>query len=162
MNGVVFDLKAVYKAVHRTVHKAEYGIVFIGMEISPKFVRFVLWNARNVLMHHFYIWIFKNASPLGFMIEIYSKKPVLRGDKKGIRYSKNEVQSEKNEVRLWFALFYDFLSKVLEMIFLSEWEGFGSFFEMIFSSENARSFKKFRLNLYTTFIRFVVPENLPS
>lgn len=30
---------------------------------------------------------------------------------------------------------------------------------MIFSSENARSFKKFRLNLYTTFIRFVVPEN---
>lgn len=42
LNGVVFDLKAVYKAVHRTVHKAEYGIVFIGMEISPKFVRFVL------------------------------------------------------------------------------------------------------------------------
>ena len=46
LNGVVFDLKAVYKAVykavHRTVHKAVYGIVFIGMEISPKFVRFVL------------------------------------------------------------------------------------------------------------------------
>lgn len=38
LHGVVFDLKTVYKAVH----KAVYGIAFIGAEISSKIVRFVL------------------------------------------------------------------------------------------------------------------------
>lgn len=42
LHSVVFDLKTVYKAVHRTVHKAVYGTVLVGTEISSKFVRFVL------------------------------------------------------------------------------------------------------------------------
>lgn len=41
-HGEVFDLKVVYKAVHRTVHKAVYGIVLIGTKISSKSVWFML------------------------------------------------------------------------------------------------------------------------
>lgn len=108
-----------------------------------------LKNTRIWELHQFYIWIFKNASPLGFMIEISFEKPVSGVGKQGIRSAKNVVQPEKNEVHLWFALFYDFLSKVLKMIFLSKWEGFGSFFAMIFLSGNAHSFKKFRQRFYT-------------
>ena len=50
--------------------------------------------------HFFYKIVFKNDSPLGFMIENYFKKPGLLGVETPFIPQKNEMHSEKNEVHI--------------------------------------------------------------
>ena len=48
------------------------------------------------------------------MLDNFLKKPGLMVGETLLHPPKNEVPLEKNEVHLWFALIYDYLSKIIE------------------------------------------------
>lgn len=79
--------------------------------ISPIIFYSHLEKAVNFNSPTFYNFVFKNVSPLGFMIEVFIKKPGLRGGSLG-------QKPPKNEVHTGFTPIYSYLSKVLEDDFL--------------------------------------------
>ena len=67
------------------------------------------------------------------MIDNFLKKPgLIGGETLFTPPPKNEVHSEKNEVHLWFALFYDYLSKIFKNDLLSKMIKFRNDFNIIF------------------------------
>lgn len=80
--------------------------------------------------------VFKNASPLGFMIVIYTKNRVHRGLKQGSYPLKTKLHRKKSKFTYDLLIFMPFLSKILENDFLSDMRRFRKFFDMIFHSGN--------------------------
>ncbi len=64
-----------YKVVHKAVYKLGYNKGYSWCIIVPIYTPIL----PILLMHQFYKIVFKNASPLGFMIEVWVKNRVQQG-----------------------------------------------------------------------------------
>lgn len=104
--------------------------------MKGKLKQIMLDEMQIFAMPLIYKIVFKNASPLGFMIVIYTKNRVHRGLKQGLYPLKTKLYRKKSKFTYDLLIFMPFLSKILENDFLSDMRRFRKFFDMIFHSGN--------------------------
>lgn len=145
-----------HKVGDRNFANREDEVIKIA-DVTIRYVR----KKRFSIIPLIYKIVFKNASPLGFMIVLLYVKQGSAGDKNGFTPLKTKLHTKKTKFTYDLLIFMTCLSKILENDSLSGMIKFRKFFEMIFHFGNALLSKIQAHYFLLSYAPYFKPENHP-